>query len=882
MENPEKKTALQFGVVSAFQNYLKQFDDNAQRAYQKVCRMFDLKPWDKEELSRKIKSLGYSINPLLATGKSSSMVTDIIEILDKGNHYVEADVLREFVMKQADDIDRLRMVSALLEDEDPEQMYDYLMRHGVVVKEYKPVSTKKTADIYHGIELPDDWQDRIDVDYNPDGYYIINLDDKEIDQLDPSVIIAEEYPEYVDNEVDYNPKDIVIYDEAGAVIDEIDVEAWTKSYIYRMIKESSKKTADEYYPYTIAEEKTGGDILYKWYNQETGDMGPIHSKREDVVKEIEKKLSSKKTAQEPKKPEEEIEEKPEEVIKEELPEAPLEDELTPSIELEPEPISEPSILETMTPMDYNLLTTLNKQRETAINRGDTEEMMNVDKQIADIIDKYTMPITPEEMTPEAFIGRRLQTQLGIQRDMIPLLAKASEAIRKLPNIFNVTLGQIGLLKVETSEWQETPESGNIEFVIRIKPMASRIPYRAGIIKINVFEDKAEILPFIWDIAGRKYNLDSDGLKLFLKVDTFKELDEFEKKYLEEERTVQKGLKDGEIKPNVQGLGRVPIIPSGRGISKPKTTWSSKDLLKKKVAQYDEEIVAQKLNKATGANVTGKAYVDWLEGGPKYEEFDKAVKKFLGEETHTYYDGIARLDAKLLWELGLGPDTAGGIDLTQSAPKESSKKTAQQMGVVKLDPDVKTKVIEWFKVNPEKSECRVGIGKDDAVVISREEAEKWKLSSKRIAQEVGDKIVLTEDIAFSTKEKKHVTIDKGAKGSIYKIYANEFVVLFDTGEEVTFSGQDWNAGIIELASKKTAEDTHGVTEEDKCYIGYFKDHSIPDIFWADRKPKKKNFPEYVFTEGPFDDEQEAQARIRQMGYGEEPKVGTKKTTKDESI
>lgn len=134
----------------------------------------------------------------------------------------------------------------------------------------------------------------------------------------------------------------------------------------------------------------------------------------------------------------------------------------------------------------------------------------------------------------------------------------------------------------------------------------------------------------------------------------------------------KCAQDRNLTVNLVGKG----MPHGKGKGAGKKTAQYNE-------EYNEEEVAQKLNEKSGSNVTGQDYVDWLEGGPKYDKFDKAVKKFLGEETHTYYDGIARLDAKLLWELGLGPDTAGGIDLTSSAPKESSKKTAQAIDLLTI-------------------------------------------------------------------------------------------------------------------------------------------------------------------------------------------------------
>ena len=43
-------------------------------------------------------------------------------------------------------------------------------------------------------------------------------------------------------------------------------------------------------------------------------------------------------------------------------------------------------------------------------------------------------VTPEEMTSESFVARRLQTHFGIRRDYIPLLIKASQVIKEIQKL----------------------------------------------------------------------------------------------------------------------------------------------------------------------------------------------------------------------------------------------------------------------------------------------------------------------------------------------------------------------------------------------------------------------------------------------------------------
>jgi len=81
-----------------------------------------------------------------------------------------------------------------------------------------------------------------------------------------------------------------------------------------------------------------------------------------------------------------------------------------------------------------------------------------------------------------------------------------------------------------------------------------------------------------------------------------------------------------------------------------------------IGAKDDEIaiqVEEKLRKL-GYKVPKGSYSDWLYGGRQFEKFDKIMIKFLGKKAYDEMDMLARLDAYLLYKLGLGPKSAGGI------------------------------------------------------------------------------------------------------------------------------------------------------------------------------------------------------------------------------
>lgn len=74
-------------------------------------------------------------------------------------------------------------------------------------------------------------------------------------------------------------------------------------------------------------------------------------------------------------------------------------------------------------------------------------------------------------------------------------------------------------------------------------------------------------------------------------------------------------------------------------------------------------VADRLSHVTGIKqLTGQDYREWLEGKEHHKDFDKAVRVLFGQELYDKLDRLARMDAGLLYKLGLGERVVGGIDL----------------------------------------------------------------------------------------------------------------------------------------------------------------------------------------------------------------------------
>lgn len=233
----------------------------------------------------------------------------------------------------------------------------------------------------------------------------------------------------------------------------------------------------------------------------------------------------------------------------------------------------PDILKLFTPLDLKMLEKLNEERDKAIREGNIDKLREIEKNVEELVSKYEMVDSVDVMKPESFIARKLKAHVGIRRDYIPLISKAVMVVKKLPKLFNITLGSVSVCNVVTDDYAFVPSKGQVELGLRIKPVASIVPYRTAIVKIDINNDKAQIIPYLWDTLGRRFDFDTAGLEKFFGVRSFDDLRELERSYLNEEREISRKLRSGEYTPAVYGIGRRPVTPSGSGISVPKTSWS---------------------------------------------------------------------------------------------------------------------------------------------------------------------------------------------------------------------------------------------------------------------------------------------------------------------
>lgn len=83
---------MPIGVMRAFETALKQFGhlkDAPQRAFNKVVRMFNLKPWDVEDLVDKLKKMGYNVNPIFAGEEQMTRIKRLKFLVEELRDLVE-------------------------------------------------------------------------------------------------------------------------------------------------------------------------------------------------------------------------------------------------------------------------------------------------------------------------------------------------------------------------------------------------------------------------------------------------------------------------------------------------------------------------------------------------------------------------------------------------------------------------------------------------------------------------------------------------------------------------------------------------------------------------------------------------------------------------
>ena len=87
------------------------------------------------------------------------------------------------------------------------------------------------------------------------------------------------------------------------------------------------------------------------------------------------------------------------------------------------------------------------------------------------------------------------------------------------------------------------------------------------------------------------------------------------------------------------------------------------------ASPEDQLLVDRLNELTGANLTLQDFDDWLEGGLAYAKFDAIVYELLGEELLNELEIVARVVAGLAYALGIGRRMSGGVDLKKVGVKK---------------------------------------------------------------------------------------------------------------------------------------------------------------------------------------------------------------------
>lgn len=73
-------------------------------------------------------------------------------------------------------------------------------------------------------------------------------------------------------------------------------------------------------------------------------------------------------------------------------------------------------------------------------------------------------------------------------------------------------------------------------------------------------------------------------------------------------------------------------------------------------------VWEAINTQLGTSLTETDYIDWLEGGAGYDEFENKVQQILTPNEMNRAEVAARVDSLLRFKLNIGPQTSGGVDL----------------------------------------------------------------------------------------------------------------------------------------------------------------------------------------------------------------------------
>ena len=227
------------------------------------------------------------------------------------------------------------------------------------------------------------------------------------------------------------------------------------------------------------------------------------------------------------------------------------------------PKDEPKVdlFKKMTVPDFQRFQQLESERMKAQAEGNIEQVKAIEKEEQGILEKYQMGEPTKELSSGSFIARLFQTHTSLRRDMQPLIKDASEAIEVLAERLNFTIDSVSLSKVATDEYDAVPKNGMVEWILNVSRVGNPLK-KMGIIQVQVKDGTIGVEPYIWNSAGKKFNLDSDGVDLFFEEGTNASLTKLEDEYMQDEanlREIAQQAEDSHLQ-----LGFTPYTPNPTG------------------------------------------------------------------------------------------------------------------------------------------------------------------------------------------------------------------------------------------------------------------------------------------------------------------------------
>jgi hypothetical protein len=202
-------------------------------------------------------------------------------------------------------------------------------------------------------------------------------------------------------------------------------------------------------------------------------------------------------------------------------------------------MSPPEILRKFSPQDLQAFQRLEKNLLTALQTNNTSFVLQVEKQMQDLVNRYTLGEPVEPLSDRGFIARMMVGHLALRRSMIPVLKTASSAIYAIMRNFPVVVKSVSLGSVHSGDYSANPEEGQVEWIVALKRMGMPLYSKVAIIKVVVKGDKTYLKPTIWDVHGKTYPLDSDGIDDFFGMKFQEDIENIENAYLDEEKEIRK-------------------------------------------------------------------------------------------------------------------------------------------------------------------------------------------------------------------------------------------------------------------------------------------------------------------------------------------------------